>query len=114
MAADVYGIAPHQGRGGWTWYTGSAAWMYRLMLESLLGITIQDGRMSFKPCMKPGWQSFELSYQHGATTYDIAVQLQSNNEESAALLCDGKNLQTDYLELLDDGQRHTVEVRLVP
>ncbi len=114
MAADVYGIAPHQGRGGWTWYTGSAAWMYRLMLESLLGITIQDGRMSFKPCMKPGWQRFELSYQHGATTYDIAVHLQSDSEESAALLCDGKSLQTDYLELLDDGKRHTVEVRLVP
>ncbi|MFY8054863.1 MAG: GH36-type glycosyl hydrolase domain-containing protein [Limnohabitans sp.] len=114
MAADVYGIAPHQGRGGWTWYTGSAAWMYRLMLESLLGITIQDGRMSFKPCMKPGWQRFELSYRHGATTYDIAVLLQSNSEESAALLCDGKRLQTDYLELLDDGQLHTVEVRVLP
>jgi cyclic beta-1,2-glucan synthetase len=112
MAADVYGIAPHQGRGGWTWYTGSAAWMYRLMLESLLGITIQDGRMSFKPCMKPGWQGFELSYQHGATTYDIAVLLQSNSEESAELLCDGKRLQTAYLKLVDDGQRHSIEVRV--
>jgi cellobiose phosphorylase len=86
--------------------------MYRLMLESLLGITIQGGRMSFKPCMKPGWQGFELSYQHGATTYDIAVLLQSNSEESAELLCDGKRLQTAYLKLVDDGQRHSIEVRV--
>lgn len=112
MAADVYGIAPHLGRGGWTWYTGSAAWMYRLVLESLLGLTIQDGRMHFRPCMKTGWQGFELTYQHGATTYDLVVQMLRSQEGPYELRCDGQLVQTPYLTLLDDGQRHAIELRI--
>ena len=58
VAADVYGVAPHAGRGGWTWYTGSAGWMYRLIIESLLGLRLQVDKLRFTPCLPPdaGWR----------------------------------------------------------
>ena len=55
VAADVYAVAPHTGRGGWTWYTGSAGWMYRLIVESLLGVTLENGRLRFAPCLPAEW-----------------------------------------------------------
>ncbi|MFN2378468.1 MAG: GH36-type glycosyl hydrolase domain-containing protein [Candidatus Binatia bacterium] len=76
IAADIYGVDPHQGRGGWTWYTGSASWMYRTALESLLGLTIEDGRLlRVKPCIPDGWKGFRLKYRlpDRRTVYDIEV-----------------------------------------
>ena len=64
VAADVYGVAPHVGRGGWTWYTGSAGWMYRVMVESVLGFGIEDGQwLTLKPCIPAGWPGFTLRYR---------------------------------------------------
>ncbi len=60
VAADVYGIHPHEGRGGWTWYTGSAAWLYRVMLESLLGLSVDDGSPSLDPRVPEDWASFQI------------------------------------------------------
>lgn len=77
VAADIYGAAPHLGRGGWTWYTGSAAWMYRTGIESLLGLTIEEGRLlRVKPCIPDSWPGFRLKYRlpDRKTVYDIEVQ----------------------------------------
>src|SRR5947199_10224873 len=74
VAADVYAVAPHIGRGGWTWYTGSAGWMYRLIVESLLGLTLHVDRLYLAPCLPPDWKEFALRYRHGKTYYDIVVR----------------------------------------
>ncbi|NVO07368.1 MAG: cyclic beta 1-2 glucan synthetase, partial [Rhodoferax sp.] len=74
VAADVYAVAPHEGRGGWTWYTGSASWMYRLVLESLLGLRLEGQALHFAPCLPAAWSGFTLSYRWGQAVYAIAVQ----------------------------------------
>ncbi len=73
VAADVYAVAPHVGRGGWTWYTGSAGWLYRLILESLLGLRIEANLLSFAPCLPPDWDAFTLNYRYRSTMYHITV-----------------------------------------
>jgi cyclic beta-1,2-glucan synthetase len=74
IAADVYALAPHMGRGGWSWYTGSAGWMYRLILESLLGVTLEGNCLRFTPCVPVDWAGFALHYRYRETLYDIAVR----------------------------------------
>lgn len=74
VAADVYAVPPHEGRGGWTWYTGSASWMYRLMTESLLGLQRQGATLVFTPCLPREWSGFSLQYRWGLTVYEIEVQ----------------------------------------
>ena len=61
MAGDVYGSPPYVGRGGWSWYTGSAAWLYRAALESLLGLSVKQGQLSLRPCVPAHWPSFEVT-----------------------------------------------------
>jgi cellobiose phosphorylase len=105
VAADVYGSAPHIGRGGWTWYTGSAGWMYRLITESLLGLSVADGRLRVAPCLRDGWPGFTLRYRHRTATYHVVV-----TRGPARVACDGV-VQTDgWIPLADDGAEHRVEV----
>ncbi len=73
VAADVYALQPHTGRGGWTWYTGSAGWMYRLIVESLLGLRLEVDKLRFAPCLPPDWKGFKLHYRYRETVYHIAV-----------------------------------------
>ena len=73
VAADVYALPPHTGRGGWTWYTGSAGWMYRLIVESLLGLRLEVDKLRFAPCLPPEWKVFKLHYRYRETVYHIAV-----------------------------------------
>jgi cyclic beta-1,2-glucan synthetase len=73
IAADVYSVAPHVGRGGWTWYTGSAGWMYRAGLEAILGITREGDILRVKPCLPKGWDEFDVSMQFGATRYELKL-----------------------------------------
>lgn len=73
MAADVYASPARLGRGGWTWYTGSAAWMYRLMTESFLGLKKENDRLSFHPCVPDHWGSFKVHYRYYETLYHITV-----------------------------------------
>ena len=114
--ADVYSEAPHVGRGGWTWYTGSAGWLYRVSLEWLLGFQVQGDGLVLDPCIPRHWPRFEIAYRHGATRYDIVV-------ENPLGVCrgilttklDGKVLtvqQTQPIALLDDGGAHRLEVVL--
>ena len=115
VAADVYGVAPHIGRGGWTWYTGSAGWMYRLITESLLGLRVEAGRLRLKPCLPPEWPGFNLRYRHLGTTYAIAVIQGKDADrpiEGIGLSLDGVIQEDATLALVDDGQEHQVVVRV--
>ena len=76
VAADVYGVAPHTGRGGWTWYTGSAGWMYRLIVESLLGLHLAANRLRITPCLPPNWSKFKIHYRYRETFYHISIEQQ--------------------------------------
>lgn len=106
MAADVYGVAPHTGRGGWTWYTGSAGWMYQLILESFLGLKREGDTLIFEPCIPLAWESFSLQYRFHETVYSIQV-LQELNEITTVSL-DGKQLKKNVLPLTNDKESHQV------
>lgn len=112
MAADVYSAAPHGGRGGWTWYTGSAAWMYRLLVESLLGLSLRtdaDGpRLELRPCVPDAWPGFEVDYRHGSALYRITAA----RGGPAGLQLDGEPLPGTDLPLRDDGAVHEVRLAL--
>ncbi|MFA5941620.1 MAG: glucoamylase family protein [Sinimarinibacterium sp.] len=109
VAADVYAVAPHTGRGGWTWYTGSAGWMYRLIVESLLGLRREGDRLHVAPCMRPDWTTYALSYRYGATEYRITVR-QTADAASGGTTLDGVDQGELGIALVDDRQPHRVEV----
>ena len=114
VAADVYAISPHTGRGGWTWYTGSAGWLYRLIVESLLGLKLEDGRLRITPCIPEDWKAFSLRYRYCDTTYQIAV-LQTPAAEgttTSTITLDGIAQIDSAIPLIDDHQKHVVEVRI--
>lgn len=108
VAADVYAIAPHTGRGGWSWYTGSAGWLYRLMIESLLGITRQGNELHIKPCLPKNWPGYRVDYRFGNTLYCINI-IQMGERESKIML-DGNVLDGAGIPLVDDGRQRVVEV----
>ncbi|HEX7023502.1 MAG TPA: protein ndvB, partial [Gemmatimonadales bacterium] len=110
VAADVYAVAPHTGRGGWTWYTGSAGWMYRLIVESLLGLSLEGGILRIAPVLPTEWKPFAVHYRYRETVYHITVSPADNGEAAAAL--DGAALEEPAIPLVDDGKEHTVELRL--
>jgi cyclic beta-1,2-glucan synthetase len=103
VAADVYAVAPHIGRGGWTWYTGAAGWMYRLIVESLLGVQREGDVLRISPRLPAGHPGFTLSYRYGASIYRIAVT-RGAVDAAAPLAID--------IPLVDDGGRHAVELTL--
>jgi cellobiose phosphorylase len=116
VSADVYAVSPHTGRGGWSWYTGSAGWLYRLMLETLLGLTLEEGALKFKPCLPAEWKEYKIHYRYRETTYHIAV-LQAvdgepQGEPGAGVSIDGVRQADPVITLVDDGVEHSVEVRL--
>ena len=109
VTADVYAVAPHVGRGGWSWYTGSAGWMYRLMVESLLGFGRHDDKLVLTPKLPEGWPGFSMEYRHGSATYAVDVKV----AEHALMLVDGQVVAGNEVTMLDDGKRHQVELRVV-
>jgi cyclic beta-1,2-glucan synthetase len=112
VAADIYTVPPNTGRGGWTWYTGSAAWMYRLILESLLGLKLEGNRLSFHPCVPPQWKFFRIHYRYGDSLYHIQVSNASQNwSNSAHLSIDGVPLEGEVILLNKDGKEHSVEIQ---
>ncbi|MDP3512256.1 MAG: cyclic beta 1-2 glucan synthetase, partial [Sulfuritalea sp.] len=117
-AADVYAVGPHVGRGGWSWYTGSAGWMYRLMLESLLGLSLVGDRLHLAPCLPADWQAFKIHYRYRETVYHIAVaQTRAGDEGSdggrsgvTSVLVDGVERADKTIPLVDDRRDHEVAV----
>ncbi len=112
IAADVYANPQHVGRGGWTWYTGSAGWTYRLITESLLGIHLEVDRLRFTPCIPQDWKSFKLHYRYRETFYDITFQSNGGGKSVKSIVCDGKPGIDRTLALEDDFKLHRVEVVL--
>jgi len=111
--ADVYAVPPHTGRGGWTWYTGSAGWMYRAVLEYILGFKLAGDRLRIDPCIPRGWREFEIVYRHRNTTYRIKVE----NPHSlcrgiAEVKLDGVEQSNHFVPLSDDGLTHEVRVTM--
>jgi cellobiose phosphorylase len=114
IAADVYAVPPHTGRGGWTWYTGSAGWMYRLILESLLGLRLEADKLYFAPCLPADWEEFKLHYRYRETTYHISILKAGNVDGAARVTVDGVEQDDPAVQLVDDHQEHSVEWRLEP
>jgi len=112
VAADVYALAPHTGRGGWTWYTGSAGWMYRLILESLLGLRLAVDKLRFAPCLPIGWQAFQVHYRYRETLYHITVRQTPAADARMRVSVDGVAQPDPTIFLVDDRQEHYVEVKL--
>jgi len=117
IAADVYSIAPYIGRGGWTWYTGSASWMYRLGVEMLLGLQRTGDTLQIKPHVPKDWNEYQINYRFGKTLYHIRVQTQSDAEakhRKDKVSMDGKVLKEGMIPLTDDGKTHEVLVEVYP
>jgi cyclic beta-1,2-glucan glucanotransferase len=112
VAADVYYGAPHQGRGGWTWYTGSAGWMYRLILESLLGLRVEGESLYMEPVLPPDWTEYSLTYRHRETDYEIVVHAAEGSAGPRRILVNGQPVDGDRLPLIDDGGEHHVDIYL--
>ena len=113
VAADVYGVAPHTGRGGWTWYTGSAGWMYRLLLETLLGVNLEGDQLRLTPSFPKAWHTFTLHYRYRQTQYHIRItRLPDSPPGSSQLTLNGQPLAGNILPLLDDHQDHSVELQI--
>ncbi|HTA64851.1 MAG TPA: glucoamylase family protein, partial [Xanthomonadaceae bacterium] len=112
VAADVYAVAPHTGRGGWTWYTGSAGWMYRLIVESLLGLHRKGDTLRIAPCIPADWPSYAMDYRYGKAVYRIAVAQSASGNDGAIVLVDGVEQSERTIRLVDDGHEHRVEIRL--
>ncbi len=111
IAADVYGVAPHVGRGGWTWYTGSAGWMYQLILESFLGIKREGETLRFEPCIPIEWKSFKVKYTFKETHYYIEIH-QEEGDKIALLIVDDILQQDSILHLINDAIDHHVLLKL--
>jgi cellobiose phosphorylase len=112
VAADVYALSPHTGRGGWTWYTGSAGWMYRLIVESLLGLSLEVDKLRFTPCLPSDWPGFKMHYRYRETVYHIAVQRQPAGNGETRVTVDGVDQHDKTIPLVDDHQEHYVEVSI--
>jgi len=110
VAADVYALPPHEGRGGWTWYTGSAGWMYRLIVESLLGLRLEADRLRFSPCLPADWKGFKVYYRYRETVYEIAVLQQPVEVDGTRVTVDGVEQPDKAIPLVDDRRNHSVEV----
>jgi cellobiose phosphorylase len=113
VAADVYAVAPHTGRGGWTWYTGSAGWMYRLLLETLLGINLMGNKLRLTPRVPKSWTTYKIHYRYRQTVYHITVSRRAGDSaEANQLFLDGKELAVELLPLVDDRRDHFVELKI--
>jgi cellobiose phosphorylase len=110
VAADVYAAPQHAGRGGWTWYTGSASWMYRLLIEVFMGVRREGERLRLAPCLNPAWPSCELSYQYKSARYSLRYTNAGSGLGVKELTVDGRRVEGDAFALVDDGQEHEVTV----
>ncbi len=110
MAADVYAVYPNEGRGGWTWYTGAAGWMYRIGIEHLLGIKKQGNSILLDPCIPKNMNQYSVRYVYGNSVYNITVKNTGHkNTTVQTITMDGKTTETNRIELTDDGRTHEVE-----
>jgi cyclic beta-1,2-glucan synthetase len=111
IAADVYTVPLHTGRGGWTWYTGAAGWLYQLLIESFLGIRMEGDKLYFKPCIPATWPAVKIQYRYKDTLYHIEL-LQDGREKKLSVTANGSNTTEPFINLVNDGKEHIVTVHL--
>ena len=111
VAADVYSMPPLTGRGGWTWYTGSASWMYRTVVEYQLGLKLEGGRLRMEPCIPSVWREYNIEYRYGKTLYIIRVEnARGVCRGVRQVILDGRDLPDKAIPLHDDGETHYAHV----
>jgi cyclic beta-1,2-glucan synthetase len=114
VAADVYTAKGHLGRGGWTWYTGSASWMYRIALEAILGFHQRGEKLYIDPCIPSGWDQFTIEYRFRSARYKILIENPDKLQRGAVeLTVDGRSAD-GAIDLVDDGREHLVTALLRP
>jgi cyclic beta-1,2-glucan synthetase len=114
VAADVYTAEGQLGRGGWTWYTGSASWMYRVGLEGILGLEKRGDVLHVRPRAPAGWREYTIEYRHGRSLYVITVKNEGDTRTERTVTIDGRQLTDTAIPLVDDGTRHEVLVQHTP
>ena len=113
VAADVYALSPHTGRGGWSWYTGAAGWMYRLLVETLLGINLEGDHLRLTPHLPQAWPSCTIHYRYRQAIYHITItRLAADSSDPPCLTLDGQPLDGNSLPLRDNRSEHTVEMKV--
>ncbi|HWQ79900.1 MAG TPA: glucoamylase family protein [Anaerovoracaceae bacterium] len=113
VAADVYSVPPHVGRGGWTWYTGTASWFYKAGLESILGFTKDADHLVIEPCISKKWAEYSIQYRYHGTVYQITVKNPNSvNKGVASVTVDGERQTGNAVSLSDDGGTHLVEITM--
>jgi cyclic beta-1,2-glucan synthetase len=115
VAADVYSVSPHVGRGGWTWYTGSAGWLYRAGIEAILGFRVQGRFLLLDPCIPRHWPRFEMAFTYRSTRYDIVVENpRATGRGVTHIELDCRALPTGAIriQLVDDGGVHKLRAIL--
>ena len=119
VAADVYAVAPHTGRGGWSWYTGAAGWSYRLIVESLMGLRRESDRLFISPCLPPEWDQCAIRYRFGETAYQIHLLRVKGGEGKGTAAARALNIRLDGVDvgdqgvpLIDDRIEHAIDVEV--
>jgi cellobiose phosphorylase len=112
QVGDVYAATDHVGRGGWTWYTGSAGWMYRLITESLLGVHLEIDKLKFKPCLPAAWESFKIHYRYRETFYHITINNHGGGVRVKQVYTDDAEQSDQAVHLIDDRNQHNVTVEI--
>jgi cellobiose phosphorylase len=121
MCADIYAAPPHTGRGGWSWYTGAAGWMYRLILEALLGLQLKVDHLLIAPCIPADWDAYKIHYRYRETVYHINIKRDVEQSKPAisvtvdGVLVTGGGVDRagrpqGMIPLVDDRREHQVEV----
>jgi cellobiose phosphorylase len=111
MAEDVYSMAQHEGRAGWTWFTGASGWMYQFIVEHLAGLKKEGTCLRFNPCLPEGWKFVEVHYKFHSSTYHIIIEDTMEPETEAEIEVDGRLHPGNMIQLLDDGGLHQVRVK---
>jgi cellobiose phosphorylase len=112
VAADVYAVSPHTGRGGWTWYTGSAGLMYRLVIESLLGIRLEVNKLFIEPCFPAEWERYKVHYRYKETMYHLTIIQVHDSNKKINITVDGVKQNDETITLIDDQNEHFVDVEM--
>jgi cellobiose phosphorylase len=111
IAADIYAISQHPGRGGWTWYTGSAGWMYQLIIESFIGIRRNGNTLRFEPCIPENWPSVTVHYRYNETAYHITY-IQGQGDEKMKIIINGVEQSVQTIDMINDREEHHVTIKL--
>jgi len=112
VAADVYAVSQHSGRGGWTWYTGSAGWLYQLIVDAVIGLKRRGDMLHLDPCLPTEWGNVSIQYKFKTSVYMIEMLQEGSGTDGMQIMLDGDRITGNSIKLVDDGQEHQVSVKM--